>query len=189
MIKTCKQCGKEFTLSEGDIKYYEYKKYKLPERCKQCREKNREEKKQTVKNVNKLKNFNSKPIKVLIAIVILLVSFCSYNFFSPYEQNSSIPNNVDYSTESNTNYTFSSDKLLDSHFDKHGSEFSYSSKKQYVDGANKVISNPKSLHKIEDDGDDIYYLEETNELVVVSTDGYIRTYFKPEDGIDYFLRT
>ena len=30
--------------------------------------------------------------------------------------------------------------------------------------------------------------EETNEFVVVSTDGYIRTYFNPSDGIDYFNR-
>ena len=42
--------------------------------------------------------------------------------------------------------------------------------------------------KREEDGDYIYYLESTNEFVVVSTDGYIRTYFKPTDGIDYFNR-
>ena len=37
-----------------------------------------------------------------------------------------------------------------------------------------------------DDGDDIYYLERTNELVIVSTDGYIRTYFRPDSGIKYY---
>ena len=30
--------------------------------------------------------------------------------------------------------------------------------------------------------------ESTNEFVIVSTDGYIRTYFKPSDGIEYFKR-
>ena len=45
------------------------------------------------------------------------------------------------------------------------------------------------IHKLEaEDGDDVYYLEETNEFVIVSTDGYIRTYFKPSKGIDYYNR-
>ena len=40
-----------------------------------------------------------------------------------------------------------------------------------------------------EDGDDVYYIEETNEFVIVSTDGYIRTYFYPRDGIEYFDTT
>ncbi len=60
---------------------------------------------------------------------------------------------------------------------------------EYVAGANKVIHSPDALHKIEkEDGDDIYYLEASNEFVVVSTDGYIRTYFKPSAGKAYFDR-
>ncbi len=39
-----------------------------------------------------------------------------------------------------------------------------------------------------EDGDDVYYLESTNEFVIVSTDGYIRTYFYPSNGKDYFDR-
>ncbi|MBO4591087.1 MAG: hypothetical protein J5684_00810, partial [Eubacterium sp.] len=55
------------------------------------------------------------------------------------------------------------------------------------DAASDVVTNPNSLHKIEkEDGDDCYYLEETNDFVVVSTDGYIRTYFRPDRGKDYF---
>ena len=62
-------------------------------------------------------------------------------------------------------------------------------KNLYLAGANKVVSSSNVLHKTEaEDGDDVYYLEETNEFVIVSTDGYIRTYFKPEDGIDYYNR-
>ena len=34
--------------------------------------------------------------------------------------------------------------------------------------------------------DDVYYLEETNEFVIVSTKGYIRTYFKPDSGKRYY---
>ena len=52
-----------------------------------------------------------------------------------------------------------------------------------------MINDKNTLHAVEaEDGDDVYYLERTNEFVVVSVDGYIRTYFCPEDGIDYFHR-
>ena len=36
----------------------------------------------------------------------------------------------------------------------------------------------------EEDGDDVYYLEENNGFVIVSIDGYIRTFFYPEDVRD-----
>ncbi|MGN0393813.1 MAG: hypothetical protein ACI4EF_00450 [Coprococcus sp.] len=86
-------------------------------------------------------------------------------------------------------YTFRNESTLESHYEKHGEEFNYNNVNEYQDGANSVINNPDSLHKLEkEDGDDIYYLEETNEFVVVSTDGYIRTYFKPTDGKDYYDR-
>ncbi len=84
-------------------------------------------------------------------------------------------------------YTFRNDDFLEQHFEKHGAEFGYASEQEYVDGANSVIVSADALHKTEaEDGDDIYYIEETNEFVVVSADGYIRTYFKPSRGIDYY---
>lgn len=84
-------------------------------------------------------------------------------------------------------YTFRNESTLESHYEKHGNEFSYNNTNEYQDGANAVINNPNSLHKLEaEDGDDIYYLEETNEFVVVSTDGFIRTYFKPDKGKAYY---
>lgn len=65
----------------------------------------------------------------------------------------------------------------------------FDSKENYLAAANKVIQNPDSLHKLEtEDGDDVYYLEATNEFVIVSADGYIRTYFLPDAGIDYYNR-
>lgn len=86
-------------------------------------------------------------------------------------------------------YKFRNDTYLTEHFEKHGREFGYTTKEDYLAGANNVISSSDVLHKTEaEDGDDIYYLEDTNEFVVVSTDGYIRTYFKPEDGLDYYNR-
>ena len=41
-----------------------------------------------------------------------------------------------------------------------------------------VVSDSRALHKLEkEDGDDVYYLKDTNEFVIVSTDGYIRNIF------------
>ena len=63
----------------------------------------------------------------------------------------------------------------------------FASADDYQLAAVLVLNNPKSLHKYEkDDGDDVYYLESSNEIVIVSRDGYIRTYFKPNNGIRYY---
>ena len=37
-------------------------------------------------------------------------------------------------------------------------------------------------------GYDIYLLEDSGEFVVLSYDGYIRTYFKPKKALEYFNR-
>ena len=84
-------------------------------------------------------------------------------------------------------YTFRNQNLLDKHYEKHGIEMGFSSPEEYELAASAVVSNPNSLHKIEaEDGDDVYFLEDTEEFVVVSTDGYIRTYYFAD--IDYFNR-
>lgn len=91
--------------------------------------------------------------------------------------------------DSYVEYHFRNKKYLDQHFDKHGSEFDYDSAEEYEQGASDVINNPEALYKIEqEDGDHVYYIEDTNEFVVLSKDGYIRTYFRPSAGIDYFNR-
>ena len=84
---------------------------------------------------------------------------------------------------------FRSSQLLEEHYEKHGIEMGFASAEDYEAAAEKVVLNDRALHKEEkEDGDDVYYLESTNELVIVSTDGYIRTYFEPEDGLEYFKR-
>lgn len=86
-------------------------------------------------------------------------------------------------------YNFRKAKYLQEHFESHGAEFGYASADEYLAGANRVVASPEALHKLEaEDGDDVYYLESTNEFVIVSTDGYLRTYFKPDDGKAYFDR-
>ncbi len=84
---------------------------------------------------------------------------------------------------------FRNKKLLNEHYQKHGIDMGFASAEEYEKAAARVPFDPNVLHKIEaDDGDDVYYIESTNEFVVVSKDGYLRTYFNPDRGIDYFNR-
>ena len=90
---------------------------------------------------------------------------------------------------SEVTYYFRNEKLLNDHYDKHGKDMGFDSAESYEAAANEVINHPDTLHRIEEeDGDDVYYLEENNGFVIVSVDGYIRTFFYPEDGLDYFNR-
>lgn len=76
-------------------------------------------------------------------------------------------------TEAKT-YSFRNPKLLNSHYEKHGKDMGFSSAKEYEKAAAAVVNNPAALHKTEaEDGDDVYYVESTNEFVIVSTDGYL----------------
>ena len=84
---------------------------------------------------------------------------------------------------------FKSKSKLNDHYEKHGKEMGFASAKDYEAAAKEVVLNKNSLHKLEEeDGDDVYYLEATNEFVIVSPEGYIRTYFNPSDGINYYNR-
>ena len=97
--------------------------------------------------------------------------------------------NTDKASDTNKTYTFRNQKLLNSHYEKHGKDMGFSSAKEYEKAASAVVTNPDALHKTEaEDGDDVYYVESTNEFVIVSTDGYIRTYFNPDAGIAYYNR-
>lgn len=88
-----------------------------------------------------------------------------------------------------TQYYFRNQDLLDSHFEKHGIEMGFASAEEYETAASAVVNTPGVLHKIEaEDGDDVYYLEQNNDFVIVSTDGYLRTYFRPNGGKEYFDR-
>ena len=96
---------------------------------------------------------------------------------------------TDSKNTSASNLTFRNENLLNSHYEKHGKNMGFSSAKEYEKAAAAVVANSSALHKKEaEDGDDVYYIESTNEFVIVSTDGYIRTYFNPDTGIAYYNR-
>lgn len=191
MIRRCIQCNKEFNISEGEERFYRDRNLELPKRCQECRDKNKRQvntKKYQEDNIrgksnNTKKTINSKIIISAIAAIILVIvgliqGFGDIDILSNSNNHSSV-----------TSYTFRNDEYLTEHFNKHGSEFGYATKEEYQQGANNVINSSKALHKKEaEDNDDIYYIEDTNEFVVLSTDGYIRTYFKPSGGIDYYNR-
>ena len=86
-------------------------------------------------------------------------------------------------------YYFRSSKLLNEHYEKHGKEMGFKSAKDYEKAASDVINSPDALSKREkEDNDYVYYIEATNEFVILSQDGYIRTYFLPNAGKAYYDR-
>ena len=152
---------------------------------------------------------NNKKIKIAIWIVLVIVTFAC-GWYGASHKDGEDDNQYDYSTgvidesnddifntDWNTTVTdevaplkcFRNERLREEHYEKHGVEMGFASAEEYELAAARVVANDKSLHKIEaEDGDDVYYLESTNEFVIVSTDGYIRTYFCPSDGKKYFDR-
>lgn len=121
-------------------------------------------------------------MKRLIAVVLtvlMMVMMCACLESEPVDEGVS---NTPY-----VEYTFRSEKYLNQHFDKHGRDMGFANPQEYEMAASDVANNPEALHKTEaEDGDDVYYVEATNEFVVISTDGYIRTYFLPDAGKKYY---
>jgi pyocin large subunit-like protein len=86
-------------------------------------------------------------------------------------------------------YQFRSKKLYESHYEKHGAEFGSITKEEYLKLANDLLNSdsPTVLHKPEkEDGDDVFFDTATGYFLVLSTDGYIRTFFIPDKGIEYY---
>lgn len=209
MKRICKQCGKLFELSDSEIAFYQKKNLHLPKRCKECRQANKQgesaqeersgnEKKQNRNVPAQNDNRGGKWVYGLIVVVLFLLfalTRVSNPKLPPAEAgvSVSVENEADEGAGqqsepyAESTYTFRSSKLLNEHFEKHGKEMGFSSAEEYLAAANAVVNHADVLHKTEkEDGDDVYYLEETNEFVIVSTDGFIRTYFYPDAGIDYY---
>ena len=165
-----------------------------------------------------MKNNNQTIIKVIVFVVGIIVALIVANYrtadenvddYKSEEQNVAVDNSnyvdeediseEDNSIEDNSSmnnsddktvtYSFRNQDYLDQHFEKHGKEMGFATPEEYEAAASAVINNPDALYKTEaEDGDGVYYIESTNEFVVLSTDGYIRTYFNPSDGKAYFDR-
>ena len=73
----------------------------------------------------------------------------------------------------------------------HAPEFSYATEGEYLAGARAVAGEAVAgaegvVTKIRGT-DTLIYKAATNEFVVVTKDNVFRTYFKPVDGVTYFL--
>ncbi|MDU1005146.1 MULTISPECIES: zinc-ribbon domain containing protein [Clostridium] len=206
--RICVQCGKKFKIEDSEIDFYNKKDLNLPKRCKECRDKNKnsndksELKKETSNKSENIKLNNKKNNnlwKIIIASIVVIIGLFEgganyYSSLHSNKNNSTVQKNTSTSENKQNQdksliYEFRTAKDCADHFKKHGNEFGYKTEQQYLEGANRVINSSDSLHKKEkEDGDDVYYLKDSNEFVIVSTTGYIRTYFKPDDGIAYYNR-
>ena len=122
--------------------------------------------------------------KLIFKIVIaLFIIFFISRWFAP----GGIASDTVTDIEPGIRYEFRNRNLLDKHYEKHGIEMGFESAEEYEAAASAVINNPEALHKLEqEDGDDVFYLEDTGEFVVLSTDGFIRTYYYADKA--YFDR-
>mgnify|MGYP003300804771 CR=1 FL=1 len=205
MKRICVQCGEEFFIADSEVSFYKNKGLSIPKRCKACRDTNRKTKAgmnydNTQKNYNKDITVDTKTsrkpkpqaqsnrkVYLMVALLVALV-IGGITLFSDNSSNNSTTAPT-YESVSQYKYNFANEEALVEHFNKHGAEFGYTTKEAYLQGANNVIQNPNATKKTEADGDYVYYVQSSNEIVFVSPSGTIRTYFRPTDGIAYFNRT
>lgn len=122
-----------------------------------------------------------------VAIIVVLLGVIAFISNSSGNNSGDINSVTTVAEPTAPKYTFASKKLLEEHYQKHGIEMGFASAADYEQAASDVVNNPNALSKKEaEDNDDVYYVEATNEFVVVSTRGFIRTYFKPDKGKAYY---
>lgn len=245
ITKKCRDCGREFTLTDGEIDFYRSKGFELPSRCKACRDK-RKGRQAPSSASNPTRRHTPPPKKpnlpayllvliLAVGLVFTAVTKLTDTFItSELPQTSAVTENVTSalttagisadtsasqqetevttSSETSAEYTtttaettatapqttaaaaasapsphFRNEERLKEHYEKHGIEMGFATPAEYEAAAAAVVNSPDALHKLEkEDGDDVYYIESTNEFVIVSTDGYIRTYYHPTNGKEYF---
>ncbi len=204
MKRNCIQCGKEFELTDSEIKFYKSKNLQLPKRCKECREKNKagngaKRNEPAAENTNypgQSGNNSAKGKGKLAAVIAFLIIVAAVIFgifgddFSKGGSDTPLSpstSNTEYSETNTTAYRFRNAGLLNQHYKKHGIDMGFDSAEAYEAAASAVITGGNAEYKTEaEDGDGVYYIKSTQEFVVLSTDGYIRTYYYAD--YDYFLR-
>lgn len=136
----------------------------------------------------KLKKYK-KVFHSLGAVIVILLSVVIAGLNGISETTSTPDATAPAFTQSDIQYHFKNEQALQEHYQKHGIEMGFNSPEEYEQAASAVITNSKALHKLEaEDGDNVYYIEETNEFVIQSPSGIIRTYYNPRDGINYYNR-
>lgn len=75
-----------------------------------------------------------------------------------------------------------------SHFEKHGAEFGYKTSVEYLKGARALISSESAETFTRANGDRLFYDAARNEFAAVTSDGVIRTYFRPTTAAKYWKK-
>ncbi len=155
-------------------------------------------------NIKNYKNAKTSIIYLLIALIFFVATLVFNQSTDKQDQQASKKTQQSFSAQVNessqaqqisthklqidsSKLKFRTAKQLNSHYHKHGKKMGYSSAEKYLERANMII-HADVITKTQDDGDTAYFLQTTGEFVVVSPRGYIRTFFIPNDGIDYFNR-
>lgn len=92
---------------------------------------------------------------------------------------------IDYSKA-----VFSGKKDITWHLNKHKANFEGWTEEQYLRRARELLTEPLQLGELEEvtrsDGSVSRYCYRTNEFIATTSDGNIRTFFKPEHGKEYW---
>ena len=103
-----------------------------------------------------------------------------------------LPGQVDEAQQANEeapDYGWGRPDTLQDHFDRHGPDFNSQSPEDYARQAQEFFKrgvDERLPTKVDTDGTIRIYDPDTNEFGAYNADGTTRTYFKPDDGIDYW---
>ena len=209
MNRKCVQCGKSFTISNSELKFFKSKNLSIPKRCKECRDNNKalnNASKNKITTSKKAKSYNSYYVKkpntanfttIIFAVLIALASLVlkldttitiaasTVAVISLLKYILTLGKRKVFIQEFDTSlykYTFYDTKSMVNHYVKHGEQTDCNSMEDYLYKANMVAIDKSSLSKRQKkDGDLVYYNKKTNDFVVIAKAGYLRTYFKAND--------
>jgi hypothetical protein len=72
------------------------------------------------------------------------------------------------------------------HFEKHAAEFGYRTPVEYLRGARDLVGRSGVQTFTRSNGDRLFYDAARNEFAVLKPDGVLRTYFRPQNGSEYW---
>jgi Bacterial TSP3 repeat len=72
------------------------------------------------------------------------------------------------------------------HFEKHAAEFGYRTPVEYLRGARDLVGREGVQTFTRTNGDRLFYDAARNEFAVLKPDGVLRTYFRPQNGSQYW---
>lgn len=139
--------------------------------------------------------FSKLALGILLGMMVLLNGACRQSNHSPSTapsaQAQAQKSDQADTTKVHSEIGFANRQKLSDHFDKHGQEFGSISKAQYLDQAQRLRDAPvggDTLQVVRADGVVTRFDKKTGAFLAFNSDLTIRTYFKPNDGENYFRR-